>query len=62
MDEVIKCHTTNEQVRNWFSDIPAPIDDFIIWRTYKYLAKSTEQKKMLEVWIPAARKAGRLQM
>jgi len=39
MDEVIKCWIMNEQVRNWFGNIP-PIDELIMRRTWRYIGKS----------------------
>ena len=58
------CH---KPVRKWFGNIP-PINDFIMRRTWNYLDKEmysakeeTLPKKMLRAWIPATRKADRLQ-
>ena len=38
MDEVIARQITNEQVRNWFGNIP-PINKFIMRRTWIYIGK-----------------------
>jgi len=67
MDEVIARQITNEQVRNWFGNIP-PINKFIMRRTWIYIGKvyrvkeESLPKKMLGAWIPASQKPGRPHM